>query len=122
MTLNVDFTPCHSCKLINLDLTSGFHQPLWHATPHATSADGVAKTGAPVWLCDCHCTLPSAIVPTAALNGGNAAFLRATAAARVPRLQSSWFSPPALTLPQPPPSEPPPWSADLAAEGAVVRL
>ena len=29
MTLNVDFTPCHSCKLINLDLTSGFHQPLW---------------------------------------------------------------------------------------------
>ena len=90
--------------------------------PHATSADGVAKTGAPVWLCDCHCTLPSAIVPTAALNGGNAAFLRATAAARVPRLQSSWFSPPALTLPQPPPSEPPPWSADLAAEGAVVRL
>ena len=28
MTLNVDFTPCHSCKLINLDLTSGFHQPL----------------------------------------------------------------------------------------------
>ena len=27
MTLNVDFTPCHSCKLINLDLTSGFHQP-----------------------------------------------------------------------------------------------
>ena len=90
--------------------------------PHATSAECVAKTGAPVWLCDCHCTLPSAIVPTAALNGGNAAFLRATAAARVPRLQSSWFSPPALTLPQPPPSEPPPWSADLAAEGAVVRL
>ena len=30
MTLNVDFTPCHSCKLINLDLTSGFHQPLCH--------------------------------------------------------------------------------------------
>ena len=90
--------------------------------PHATSADLVAQTGAPVWLCDCHTTLPSATVPAAALAGGNAAFLRATAAARVCRLQPSWFPPPASAPPQPPPSEPPPWSADLAAEGAVEAL
>ena len=38
MTLNVDFTPCHSCKLINLDLTSGFHQPLWRRSRGAPLA------------------------------------------------------------------------------------
>ena len=88
--------------------------------PHSTSAALVAKTGAPVWLCDCHTTLPSATLPASALAGGNAAFLRATAEARVPRIQSSWFPPPAAAPPQPPPSEPPLWSADLAAEGSVV--
>ena len=90
--------------------------------PHATSAGLIAQTGAPVWLCDCHTTLPSATVPATALAGGNAAFLRATAAARVPRLQPSWFPPPASAPPQPPPSDPPLWSADLAAEGAVEAL
>jgi deoxyribodipyrimidine photolyase len=90
--------------------------------PHATSAGLVAQTGAPVWLCDCHTTLPSATVPAAALAGGNAAFLRATAAARVSRLQPNWLPPLASAPPQPPPSEPPLWSVDLAAEGAVEAL
>ena len=50
MTLNVDFTPCHSCKLINLDLTSGFHQPLCHlfARPCLAPAGGLLYgTGGP---------------------------------------------------------------------------
>ena len=89
--------------------------------PHAPSTERVAMIGAPVWLCDCHTTLPSATVPAAALRGGNAAFLRATATTRVARLQFGWFPPPASAPAHPPPSEPPLWSSDLAAEGAVVR-
>ena len=88
--------------------------------PHATSTERVRRS-APVWLCDCHATVPSAIVPAAALAGGNAAFLRATAAARALRVQSNWLPPPASAPLQPPPSDPPPWSSDLTADGAVVR-
>ena len=37
---------------------------------------------APLWLCDAACVVPSVSVAAGALNGGNAGFLRATAAAR----------------------------------------
>jgi len=37
--------------------------------------------------------------PVEALRGGNAAFLRATAALRKPRLADDWFPPPAPALP-----------------------
>ena len=51
MTLNVDFTPYHSCKLINLDLTSGFHQPLWDRRGGTRTAVHAADTMAGQWSC-----------------------------------------------------------------------
>ena len=44
------------------------------------------QTGAPLWLCDVACTVPSVLLGAAALRGGNAAFLRATEALREERL------------------------------------
>jgi len=40
----------------------------------------------------------------------------------VARLQFGWFPPPASAPPHPPPSDPPLWSSDLTAEGAVDAL
>lgn len=90
--------------------------------PHATAAARVAKTGAPLWLCDAATTVPSTTIAAAALNGGNAGFLRATAAARTARLNPGWFPPPEPPPRRPPPDEPPAWSVDLAAAGAVDAI
>ena len=59
--------------------------------PFVTATDRVARTGAPVWLCDTSCTVPSCILDKAALRGGNKMFLSATAALRKARLAPGWF-------------------------------
>ena len=83
--------------------------------PHATAVARAAQTGAPVWLCDTSCTVPSVVLTNAALNGGNAGFLRATAAARSKRLADDWFDfAPAPPPPRAPPTPPPSWSIDLS--------
>jgi hypothetical protein len=51
-----------------------------------THAPSWLQTGAPLWLCDVACTVPSVLLGAAALRGGNAAFLRATEALREERL------------------------------------
>ena len=40
--------------------------------PHMSFADKVRRTGAPTWLCDAACTVPSRTLPAQALVGGNA--------------------------------------------------
>ena len=87
--------------------------------PHASAVARVARTGAPVWLCDASCTVPSCVLAPSTLRGGNAAFLRATAAMRATRLARGWFPPPAPPPRRPPPAEHPPWSVDLSAADAV---
>ena len=83
--------------------------------PHATAVARAAQTGAPVWLCDTSCTVPSVVLTNAALNGGNAGFLRATATARSKRLADNWFDfAPAPPPPRAPPTPPPSWSIDLS--------
>ena len=56
------------------------------------------QTGAPLWLCDVACTVPSVLLGAAALRGGNAAFLRATEALREERLALALALVLALTL------------------------
>ena len=92
--------------------------------PHVSAAAALAATGAPLWLCDCHATVPSVAIAEAALRGGNAAFLRATAALRAPRLRADWFPPPAPPPPRGGADAPAPaWSTDLAASpDAVARV
>ena len=91
--------------------------------PHLTAARKLAQTGAPLWLCDTACTVPCTIVaaPAKALGGGNAGFLRATAALRTARLRAGWFPPPtrcaAPAAPAPPAA--PAWSVDLSGPGAI---
>lgn len=89
--------------------------------PHATAIARVGRTGVPLWLCDCHCTLPASLVPPAAMRGGNRAFLQATASLRAERLRAGWFPAPAPP-PAIPPPPPPPWSLDLAGEGAIPSV
>lgn len=87
--------------------------------PHASAVARVAQVGAPVWLCDCHCTVPSVLLSSAALSGGNAGFLRASAALRSKRLDALWLPPPAPPPPHPPPASLPSWSMDLSAATAI---
>jgi deoxyribodipyrimidine photolyase len=90
--------------------------------PHMDAADRIHRTGAPIWLCDTACTLPSVtLIHTGALSGGNAGFLRATAAAREARLRAADIVP-APAPRQPPPTPPPAWSVDLSPEGAIDEL
>ena len=56
------------------------------------------QTGAPLWLCDVACTVPSVLLGAAALRGGNAAFLRATEALREERLVLALTQTLSLTL------------------------
>ena len=89
--------------------------------PHAAAAAAVARTGAPVWLCDAACTVPSHLLGSKALVGGNAAFLRATSSMRAERLAAGWMPPPAAKPTQPPPA-PPEWSVDLSRDGAIEEV
>jgi hypothetical protein len=89
--------------------------------PQSTAIARVGRTGIPLWLCDCHLTLPARLVPQAAMRGGNRAFLQATAALRAERLSHDWFPPPAPPPPVAPPP-PPAWSLDLASEGAISAV
>ena len=79
MTLNVDFTPCHSCKLINLDLTSGFHQPLWplHRSRAALSCHIMQHwwRGRRVWLMSALCFARSTRTSVAVVASGQVAIL-----------------------------------------------
>ena len=88
--------------------------------PHASVIARVAQTGVPVCLVDGACTVPSVTLQAAALRGGNAGFLRATSAAREPRLAHDWLPPPAPPPPQPPPTTPPAWAVDLNADADAV--
>lgn len=92
--------------------------------PHASAAARISQTGAPLWLCDAACIVPSVMLTSATLVGGNAGFLRATAAARAARLRDDWMPPPAPPPPYaPPPREQwPPWATDLSAADAVDML
>ena len=90
--------------------------------PHASAVARVSKTGAPVWLCDASCTVPSCVLAPSVLRGGNASFLRATAAMRATRLAHGWFPPRAPPPRRPPPDEQPPWSVDLSAPDAVATI
>ena len=89
--------------------------------PHAAATARLARTGAPLWLCDCHCTVPSILLPAAALAGGNAGFLRATQEARAERLMDTWFPPSAPPPPRQPPVAPA-WSIDLSVDGAIESV
>jgi hypothetical protein len=74
------------------------------------------QAGAPLWLCDATCTVPSVLLGAAALRGGNAAFLRASKAPREERLAAGWLPPPAPPPPCAPPAPPPAWHVDLQPE------
>jgi hypothetical protein len=87
--------------------------------PHAAAATRVAATGVPCWLSDTVCTVPAVTIGAAALNGGNAAYLRATAKARATRLANISWLPPAPAPQHPPPAEPPSWNVNLTIEGAL---
>lgn len=103
--------------LVIADETYGVH-------PHASAISRVASTGAPLWLCDTACTVPSVLLAAGALVGGNAGFLRATRTAREERLQAGWFPPAAPPPPRAPPEAltRPDWAVDLREDGAVERV
>ena len=94
--------------------------------PHATATRRLAQAAHnALWLCDCACTLPSRLLGSAALVGGNAGFLRATQKERTLRLtDAEWDFPPQAP---PPPRGPPPaaafaWSVDLGEAGALEAV
>ena len=87
--------------------------------PHASFADKIRRTGAPVWLCDAACTVPSRTLNAQALVGGNARFLQATRDARRARLAAAPLAPARAAMPPPPP---PVWSLDLSGETAVDEV
>ncbi|CAH0370169.1 unnamed protein product [Pelagomonas calceolata] len=87
--------------------------------PHMSFADKVRRTGAPTWLCDCACTVPSRTLPAQALVGGNAGFLRATRDARRARLAATPLAPARASAAPPPP---PTWHLDLSGEAAVDEV
>ena len=89
--------------------------------PHASAIGRIARTGAHVWLCDCHCTVPARLVPPSAMRGGNRSFLDATAKMRAERMRIDWFPPPAPSPPVAPPP-PPEWSVDLGVAGALEAV
>ena len=91
--------------------------------PHASAAARIAQTGAPLWLCDCACTLPARLLGAAALVGGNAGFLRATSkgvSGGSPIPNGRHPAPPPLC--GPPPGPPPSWSVDLSTDGAIDAI
>ena len=87
--------------------------------PHASFADKIRRTGAPTWLCDAACTVPSRTLNAQALVGGNARFLQATRDARRARLAAAPLAPAHAATPPPPP---PAWSLDLSGETAVDEV
>ena len=92
--------------------------------PHAAASARIAQAaGGALWLCDTSCTVPSVTLSTAALSGGNAGFLRATAAARAERLANEHWFPPAAPAPLcSPPASPPAWSVDLSVDEALEAV
>lgn len=90
--------------------------------PHAAACARIAKTGAPLWLCDAHCTLPSRLLDGSALVGGNAGFLSKTQKERTRRLSdASWLPPPAAPPERVPPAAPA-WAIDLNDDDATRKM